>query len=83
MARNSIGQLYVGVSKNPQDRLVYHNQGRGASFTKQNPNYKIVFLEKYSVLAGARKREIQIKKWRREKKEMLILKYSMGVETKQ
>ena len=75
MIKNSVGKLYVGISENPEERLAYHNQKRGAKFTKHITTFKIVFLETYSTLAEARKREIQIKKWRREKKEALVERY--------
>ncbi|MDO8548081.1 MAG: GIY-YIG nuclease family protein [bacterium] len=83
MIKNSAGLLYVGITEDPQARVNYHNQKRGAGFTKQIPTYKIVFLEQYPTLADARKREIQIKKWRREKKEFLIDCYQKSLETKQ
>ena len=80
--KNSVGKLYVGVTQNPQDRVSYHNQKRGARFTKYVPTFEIAFLEEYKTLAEARKREIQIKKWRREKKEMLIGRYKKELQTK-
>ncbi len=55
---------------------------RGALYTKRDSKFEIVFLEQYPTLSDARKREIQIKKWRREKKDLLIKKYSKGLETK-
>ena len=82
MIKNSANKLYIGVTKNPQDRVVYHNEKRGAQFTKHIPTFEIAFLEQYETLAEARKREIQIKKWRREKKEVLINRYRKGLETK-
>lgn len=81
MIKNSADKLYVGITDDPQQRLSEHNSERGAQFTSHIPNYKIVFLEKYSTLAEARQREIQIKKWRRNKKEILIEKYSKGLPT--
>ncbi len=80
--KNSIGKLYIGITENPQERVSTHNTRAGARFTKHIPDFKIVFLEKYTNLAEARKREIQLKKWRREKKETLIEKYSRGLPTK-
>lgn len=89
MIKNSSNKLYVGVTKNPQKRLLTHNSKRGAQYTstalsagKNNSNFKIVLLEKYENLQQARKREIQIKKWSRSKKEMLIDRYKNGLETK-
>lgn len=80
--QNSINKLYIGVTKDPESRVKYHNQKRGASFTKYEPDFKLVFQEKYSTLTEARKREIQIKKWRRDKKGMLINRFRKGLPTK-
>lgn len=73
--------LYVGVTQNAEKRIILHNTGRGANFTKQG-NFSIVFLEPYNSLAEARKREVQIKKWRRDKKDMLIKIFQSGQATK-
>jgi len=80
--QNSADKLYVGVTKNPQYRVSCHNQKRGAKFTKYITDFKIVFLEQYETLAQARQREIQVKKWRRHKKESLIDRYQKGLPTK-
>lgn len=82
MIRNFYGDLYVGVTDNSNQRLAHHNQRRGAQYTKRYSKFAIIFLEQYPDLAPARKREIQIKKWRREKKEMLINRYRNGLQTK-
>ena len=82
MIKNSYGDLYAGITDNPKQRLKYHNEKRGALYTKRDFKFKIVFLEQHETLARARKREIQIKKWRREKKEVLIEKYKNGLQTK-
>lgn len=81
MIRNSHNDLYIGITKNLEQRLAYHNNNRGAQFTKRNSLFKIVFLEKYPTLAAARNREVQLKKWHREKKDMLIEKYNEGAPT--
>ena len=82
MIKNRYGDLYIGITDNPERRLKYHNENRGALYTKRESKFEIVFFEKYSYLAEARKREVQIKKWRRDKKEILIQKYKTGLETK-
>lgn len=79
--KNNLGKLYVGISKNPDSRLKEHNSQRGSAFTKLG-NFRIVFREEHKTLPEARKREIQIKKWRRDKKEILINLYSKGLPTK-
>ena len=81
MIKNSANKLYVGITQNPNERVAYHNNKRGAKFTKYIPDFEIVLLEQYDTLAQARKREIQIKKWRRDKKEVLIKRYQGGLPT--
>jgi putative endonuclease len=81
MIKDSKNRLYIGVTRNLNMRLSYHNTKRGSAFTKSG-NYKIVFSEEYLTLTEARKREIQIKKWRRDKKEKLIERFEKGLLTK-
>ena len=81
MIRNSINRLYIGVTENLAKRLSYHNSKQGAAFTKGG-NYTIVFYENYPSLTEARKREIQLKKWRRDKKEKLVERFKKGLPTK-
>lgn len=82
MIKNSYDDLYVGITDNPEQRLKYHNEKRGALFTKRDSKFENVFLEPHETLQQARAREVQIKKWRREKKDMLIERYSEGLPTK-
>lgn len=82
MIKNPFKDLYVGITDNPEQRLKSHNEKRGALFTKRDSKFMIVFIEEHETLAEARKREIQIKKWRRDKKELLIERYRNGLETK-
>lgn len=81
IVQNAKRGLYVGVSKNPERRLKEHNTQRGSVFTKSG-NFEIVFKEEYLTFIEARQREIQIKKWRREKKENLVRRYRQGFSTK-
>ena len=82
MIKNSAAKLYVGITLNPNERLRYHNSKQGAKFTKYISDFKIVLLEKYKTITKARQREIQIKKWRRKKKEKLIELYLNGIDTR-
>ena len=82
MIKNSQNDLYIGISENQEQRLKIHNSKQGAKFTKRDAKFKIVFNEEYSTMSKARKREIQIKKWNRKKKEMLIERFTQGLSTK-
>lgn len=80
MSEDKTKRLYTGVSDSPSRRIREHNGARGAGFTS-NGDFSIVFLEPHGTLEAARQREIQIKKWWREKKDMLIRKYQAGEST--
>ena len=66
------GSYYVGVATDLKDRVKEHNAGQGSSFTKKQRPVELVYSEEHESYAGARKREAQLKRWRREKKEWLI-----------
>jgi predicted GIY-YIG superfamily endonuclease len=69
--RNPTNHLYVGSSKNTDARIIRHNSGGGAEFTKRNKNFELVYSESFPILQETRRREKQIKGWRREKKGKL------------
>jgi len=70
--RGSKNHLYIGVTGNLDKRVERHKQGNGAEYTKRNRTFNIVYTEPFVTLLEARRRESQIKRWRREKKENLI-----------
>ena len=59
--------LYVGSAQDPDARLKAHNDGRGAAYTSKHRPVHLVYSE-----AEAVKRERQLKRWSREKKEALV-----------
>ncbi len=70
--KNPKGHIYVGCTKNTTLRVERHNSGLGAEFTKRNKDFVLAYSEEFQTLVEARRRERQIKGWRREKKENLI-----------
>jgi len=70
--RGSKNHLYAGVTNNLNSRIERHKSGDGAEFTKRNKVFKLVYRETFKTFLEARRRELQIKGWRREKKENLI-----------
>jgi len=66
------GSYYVGIATDIDDRLREHNAGQGSEFTKNRRPVYLVYTETHESYASARKREAQLKGWRREKKEWLI-----------
>lgn len=66
------GTLYSGVTKNLKNRLKLHNSGKGSVYVKTRGGGKIVYSEKYKTIGNALRREIEVKKWPRPKKILLI-----------
>lgn len=73
IAKARTGAFYTGITNDPQKRIDKHNSGRGADMAiKQGPFELVYVSEKFLNKSSARKREIQIKRWTREKKEKLV-----------
>ena len=64
--------LYIGVTENVDERIATHISGKGAEWTRAHCGSRLVYSETHITLSSARKRELQLKKWSRAKKEALI-----------
>lgn len=66
--------LYVGFTNDLPSRLYYHNHPEAISkhFTHRYRCKYLIYYEHYQDVDIAIAREKQIKRWRREKKEVLI-----------
>jgi len=65
--------LYVGCTNNLERRLFQHNNSKkGAHYTKIRRPVILKYSETFNDLKSARRRELEIKGWRREKKMILI-----------
>lgn len=65
---------YVGCTSNIEKRLHQHNHTKkGARYTKMRRPLILKYHETFTTLLAARRREREIKKWKKEKKEMLFL----------
>ena len=63
--------FYVGLTDNLERRVLQH-QNKESFHTKRYPSIKLVYSEKFDKRTAAEKREQQLKKWSRAKKEALI-----------
>jgi predicted GIY-YIG superfamily endonuclease len=70
--RCSDDSYYVGHTCNLDQRLQYHNDGRGPIYTAARRPVRLAFAEAHPSLEAAIKRERQVKRWTREKKDALI-----------
>ena len=66
------GTLYTGWSVNLEKRLVAHNTGTGAKYTRNRLPVELVYFEYHENQSTAQKREASIKKLRRCQKFALI-----------
>jgi putative endonuclease len=67
------GYYYVGISTDPRRRIEAHNSGRGAKMAKDQGKFCILYISSpFPSKSEARRREIRIKGWSRNKKEKLI-----------
>lgn len=66
------GSLYTGSTNDVEGRFRDHLEGKGARYTKSHKPEKIVYREKFAAKSQALKRESEIKKWPKQKKEALI-----------
>ena len=66
------GTLYPGATKNLEERYKAHLAGRACRTTRLDPPVALVHTEEFKTFSEARKREAQIKRWTRAKKEALV-----------
>lgn len=66
------GALYIGETADLPARLRRHVDGCACAFTASRRPVTLVHSEPYDTRTGAMKRERQLKKWTRAKKEALI-----------
>ena len=65
-------ELYVGISKDVNERLKKHNEGRACRYTKFRRPVRLLYQESCENYQTARKRERQVKRYSRTKKLELI-----------
>lgn len=66
------GSFYVGRTDNLEERLRAHQDGRGCAFTAARTPVVLEYSEQFERRTAACRRELQIKRWTRAKKEALI-----------
>ena len=65
-------EMYIGVTNDLKRRLYEHKNKIYDGFTKKYNLNKLVYFELFFEVEAAIRREKEIKKWRREKKNNLV-----------
>ena len=68
----SDGTYYTGYTNDLEKRLLAHNAGKGAKYTRNRLPVEMVYFEEYEYKSEAMKREYAIKRLTRKQKEKLI-----------
>lgn len=67
------GNFYVGITTDPKKRIIAHNKGRGSRMAKNQGPFTLAYTSPaLPDQSAARKREIDVKSWKRAKKQKLI-----------
>ena len=64
--------LYTGWAVDVEARVKTHNAGRGAKYTRARRPVQLVYSEELPTRADAMRREREIKRWPRAKKQALF-----------
>lgn len=66
---------YTGCTNNLKQRVKNHLSGKGGRYTMSHKPHKLIYKEKVFGRSEALKREAEIKKWTRRKKQILIKEF--------
>ena len=66
------GSFYTGITIDLIKRLHLHNSGKGARYTRSRRPCELIYFEECESEITARRRELEIKSWRRVQKENLV-----------
>ncbi len=72
IVRCADGTLYTGCARDPRERERVHNSGRGARYTAGRRPVSLVYSETFESLGDALRRECELKRWPRRKKDALV-----------
>ena len=72
IVRCSDNTLYTGYTNNVEKRVMTHNLGKGARYTRSRLPVKLVYREEFETKGEAMSREWHIKRLSKEEKEKLI-----------
>ncbi len=64
--------LYTGITKDLAKRVAVHQSGKGSKYTRGRLPVKMIYHERHRTKGKALRREAEIKKWNKDRKEELF-----------
>ena len=64
--------LYCGMTTNLENRIKEHNGTKGAKYLRTKKPFQLIYSEEYPDIKSAMRRELQVKKWTKAKKEAVV-----------
>jgi len=74
---DSSGRFYIGSTDNLERRLSEHQRGQTPSTRGRGP-WKLVHTEEFETLLEARRRELEIKRWKSSRLIRALISASVG-----
>ena len=71
------GTFYTGVTKDLQKRIIRHNRGHGARYTRGRLPVTLVYYEESDNLKSAMSREIRLRNLPRTKKQIIVNRFKV------
>ena len=75
MLRCKDDSIYSGIALDVAERLKNHNNGTGARYTAVHRPAVLIYWERFNSVSAAMRRETQVKKLSRDKKERLVWRF--------
>jgi putative endonuclease len=72
LLRCSDNSLYAGICIDLEQRIETHQNGKGAKYTRSRLPVTLVYHEQHRSKGDALRREINVKKWTKKRKEELV-----------
>lgn len=73
--------LYIGYTDNLQKRILQHQKGVGALFTKKYNAIDLIYYEQFEDMKAAKSREKQLKNWHKDWKWNLVKEINPRLDT--
>lgn len=72
LLRCSDNSLYAGICIDLEQRLDAHQNGKSAKYTRSRLPVTLVFHEQHQTKGDALRREAEVKRWPKQRKERLV-----------